>query len=165
MQTERVTFLTIPADKAAVDAFARVNGMSVGHVVREATSRYFAGLKREGQRRVRRAVDGGEPSRSQDVGVDRSYDRHTGRQPRRGGRRPAQAGRSPMSSIGDAFSGLRQINLIQSRLDQLDGRVSRMAADLAGMIGALAPKRDRNSRLEGVFEGAAMVNTRRPREI
>lgn len=42
MQTERVTFLTTPDHKAALDAFAASNGMSVGHVVREATSRYVA---------------------------------------------------------------------------------------------------------------------------
>ena len=42
MQTERVTFLTTPDQKAALDAFARESGMSVGHVVREATSRYVA---------------------------------------------------------------------------------------------------------------------------
>ena len=40
MQTERVTFLTTPDHKAALDAFAANNGMSVGHVVREATTRY-----------------------------------------------------------------------------------------------------------------------------
>ncbi|MBW6526827.1 hypothetical protein KZ813_08260 [Sphingomonas sp. RHCKR7] len=45
MQTERVTFLTTPDHKAALDAFARAKGMSVGHVVREATSRYL--LERE----------------------------------------------------------------------------------------------------------------------
>ena len=42
MQTERVTFLTSPDQKAALDAFAASNGMSVGHVVREAASRYVA---------------------------------------------------------------------------------------------------------------------------
>ena len=42
MQTERVTFLTTPDHKAALDAFARGSGMSVGHVVREATSRCVA---------------------------------------------------------------------------------------------------------------------------
>ena len=42
MQTERVTFLTTPDHKAALDAFAADNGKSVGHVVREATSRYLA---------------------------------------------------------------------------------------------------------------------------
>ena len=42
MQSERVTFLTTPDHKAALDAFARDSGMSVGHVVREATSRYVA---------------------------------------------------------------------------------------------------------------------------
>ncbi len=41
MQTERVTFLTTPDHKAALDAFAASNGMSVGHVVREATTRYI----------------------------------------------------------------------------------------------------------------------------
>lgn len=42
MQTERVTFLTTPDHKAALDAFAASNGMSVGHVVREASARYMA---------------------------------------------------------------------------------------------------------------------------
>ena len=42
MQTERVTFLTTPDHKAALDAFARGSGMSVGHLVREATTRYVA---------------------------------------------------------------------------------------------------------------------------
>ena len=42
MQTERVTFLTTPDHKAALDAFAVGNGMSTGHVVREATSQYIA---------------------------------------------------------------------------------------------------------------------------
>ena len=42
MQTERVTFLTSPDHKAALDAFAAKNGQSVGQVVREATSRYLA---------------------------------------------------------------------------------------------------------------------------
>ena len=42
MQTERVTFLTTPDHKAALDAFARQSGMSVGHVVREATSQFMS---------------------------------------------------------------------------------------------------------------------------
>ncbi len=42
MQTERVTFLTTPAHKAALDAFARSSGMSVGHVVREATTQFMS---------------------------------------------------------------------------------------------------------------------------
>ena len=42
MQTERVTFLTTPDHKAALDAFAANSGMSMGHVVREATTRYIA---------------------------------------------------------------------------------------------------------------------------
>ena len=42
MQTERVTFLTSRDHKAALDAYAKESGMSVGHVVREATSTYMA---------------------------------------------------------------------------------------------------------------------------
>jgi hypothetical protein len=41
MQTERVTFLTTPDHKAALDAYAANSGMSVGRVVREATTRYI----------------------------------------------------------------------------------------------------------------------------
>jgi hypothetical protein len=44
VQTERVTFLTTPDHKAALDAYAASNGKSVGHVVREATSQYIAPL-------------------------------------------------------------------------------------------------------------------------
>ena len=40
MQTERVTFLTSRDHKKALDAFARDTGMSVGHVLREASTRY-----------------------------------------------------------------------------------------------------------------------------
>jgi len=42
MQTERVTFLTTADQKAALDAFAARSGKSVGHVLREASSRYIA---------------------------------------------------------------------------------------------------------------------------
>ena len=42
MQTERVTYLTSTEQKAALEAFARARGESVGNVVREATVRYMA---------------------------------------------------------------------------------------------------------------------------
>ena len=42
MQTERVTFLTTPDHKAALDAYASSNGRSVGHVLREASATYIA---------------------------------------------------------------------------------------------------------------------------
>lgn len=42
MQTERVTFLTSPDQKAKLDAYAASNGHSVGHVLREASMRYVA---------------------------------------------------------------------------------------------------------------------------
>lgn len=42
MQTERVTYLTSAEHKAALEAFAKSRGESVGNVVREATARYMA---------------------------------------------------------------------------------------------------------------------------
>ena len=42
MQTERVTYLTSAEQKAALEAFAKSHGKSVGNVVREATARYMA---------------------------------------------------------------------------------------------------------------------------
>ena len=41
MQTERVTFLTSPDHKAALDAFAASNGKSVGQVLLAASTRYL----------------------------------------------------------------------------------------------------------------------------
>ncbi|WP_420605269.1 hypothetical protein [Novosphingopyxis sp.] len=42
MQSERVTYLTNAEQKAALEAFAKARGESVGSVVREATTRYMA---------------------------------------------------------------------------------------------------------------------------
>ena len=41
MQTERVTYLTSAEHKAALEAFAKARGESVGNVVREATARFI----------------------------------------------------------------------------------------------------------------------------
>ena len=42
MQTERVTYLTNAEHKAALEAFAKARGESVGAVLREAAARYMA---------------------------------------------------------------------------------------------------------------------------
>jgi hypothetical protein len=49
MQTERVTFLTSRDQKAALDAFAKRSGQSVGHVLREASERYIARQRDEAE--------------------------------------------------------------------------------------------------------------------
>ena len=41
MHTERVTYLSTIDQKAALEAFAKSRGESVGNVVREATARYI----------------------------------------------------------------------------------------------------------------------------
>ena len=42
LQSERVTYLTSAEQKAALEAFAKSRGESVGNVVREATARYIS---------------------------------------------------------------------------------------------------------------------------
>lgn len=66
-----------------------------------------------------------------------------------------------MSAFGDVFGAFKQVILLQSRMDQLDGRITRTAADIDGLTDALAALRDRVSRLEGVIEGAAMAARQR----
>ncbi|MCL4673743.1 MAG: hypothetical protein KJZ64_12595 [Sphingomonadaceae bacterium] len=47
MQTERVTYLTTAEQKAALEAFAKARGESVGNVLREATARYIGEISEE----------------------------------------------------------------------------------------------------------------------
>lgn len=65
-----------------------------------------------------------------------------------------------MSALGDAFTALKSVILMQSRLDQLDKRMAAMASDVDGLTDALGMLRDRISRLEGIIEGAAMASGR-----
>ena len=66
-----------------------------------------------------------------------------------------------MSAIGDALAAIRQVILMQQRMDQLDGRITTLVADVDGLTDALANMRDRVSRLEGIIEGAAMAARQR----
>lgn len=49
MHTERVTYLTNAEQKAALEAFAKARGESVGSVLREAASRYMNQPSEESQ--------------------------------------------------------------------------------------------------------------------
>lgn len=66
-----------------------------------------------------------------------------------------------MSAFGDAFTALKSVILMQSRLDQLDKRMATMAGDMDGLTDAIGLLRDRVSRLEGIIEGAAMASRQR----
>lgn len=66
-----------------------------------------------------------------------------------------------MSMFGDAVGAIRQVILMQARIDMLDQRMSEMASDIDGLTDALINVRDRVSRLEGVIEGAAMAARQR----
>lgn len=66
-----------------------------------------------------------------------------------------------MSVFGDAVAAIREVILMQSRIDQLDQRMVTMASDMEGLADALVNVRDRVSRLEGIIEGAAMASRQR----
>jgi archaellum component FlaC len=66
-----------------------------------------------------------------------------------------------VSTIGDALAAIRQVILMQQRMDQLDGRITQLVADVDGLTDALSNMRDRVSRLEGIIEGAAMAARQR----
>lgn len=66
-----------------------------------------------------------------------------------------------MSMFGDAVGAIRQVILMQARIDMLDQRMSAMTSDIDGLTDALIAVRDRVSRLEGVIEGAAMAARQR----
>jgi len=57
MQTERVTYLTNAEQKAALEAFAKERGESVGSVLREASIRYMAEADMSDQERFKLLVD------------------------------------------------------------------------------------------------------------
>ena len=57
MHTERITYLSTAEQKAALEAFAKARGESVGNVVREATSCYMAEADMNEDERFRLLVD------------------------------------------------------------------------------------------------------------
>ena len=57
MQTERVTYLTNAEQKAALEAFAKARGESVGSVLREATAEYLAEADMNEEEKFKLLVD------------------------------------------------------------------------------------------------------------
>jgi hypothetical protein len=63
-----------------------------------------------------------------------------------------------VSTFGDAVKAIREVLLMQTRMDQFDERVSRMNSDLEGLAHGYRELRDRVSRLEGIIEGVGMAS-------
>jgi archaellum component FlaC len=63
-----------------------------------------------------------------------------------------------VSVFGDAMKAIREVLLMQARMDQFDERVTRMSGDLDGLADLCADLRDRVSRLEGIIEGVGMAS-------
>lgn len=57
MQSERVTYLTNAEQKAALEAFARARGESVGSVLREASAQYMAEADMNDEERFTLLID------------------------------------------------------------------------------------------------------------
>ena len=62
-----------------------------------------------------------------------------------------------MTGFGDVVRAVREVLLMQSRIDQLDGRLNRMSDDLEGLAELVGTLRDRVSRLEGIITGVEMA--------
>jgi archaellum component FlaC len=56
------------------------------------------------------------------------------------------------------MKAIREVLLMQTRMDQFDERVTRMNGDLEGVVDVCSDLRDRVSRLEGIIEGVGMTN-------
>jgi hypothetical protein len=68
-----------------------------------------------------------------------------------------------MSTIGDAFAGLRKVLLMQENLERVEQNFDRMADDLRRTRDYAVEIDKRVTRLEGMIEGAAIVAGRQPR--
>lgn len=62
-----------------------------------------------------------------------------------------------MSVFRDAVGAIKQVVLMQSRIDQVDQRIGRLGVDVERLAEAHGALRDRVARLEGIIEGAAMA--------
>jgi len=70
-----------------------------------------------------------------------------------------------VSAFGDALNAVREVILLNSRVEALDQRITNLASDMDGLADLVSGLRDRVSRLEGFLEGAAAASRERPPRI
>jgi hypothetical protein len=69
-----------------------------------------------------------------------------------------------VSALGDAFAALKNVILMQDKLERMQKQIDSSAADLRGLRDYAVEIDKRVSRIEGVMEGVARASTpRRPR--
>lgn len=68
-----------------------------------------------------------------------------------------------MSAISDALKGIREVLLLQDRVERLGSEIASMSRDMAEMRTLIGSISDRVSRLEGFLDGAAVGVGARPR--
>ena len=60
-----------------------------------------------------------------------------------------------MSSFSDALKGLKQLLLLQNRIEQVEAAAGRIGTDITALADAVQTLNNRVARLEGFIEGAA----------
>lgn len=68
-----------------------------------------------------------------------------------------------MSALSNAFKAIREVLLLQTRIDTLDDKIGTIASDLDGITDLVGDLRDRVARLEGFIEGAAAATGQQAR--
>jgi predicted nuclease with TOPRIM domain len=66
-----------------------------------------------------------------------------------------------MSALSDSLAALKNVVLMQERLESMRSEQRRIAEDVSGLADMVAAVRDRVARLEGIIEGAAMASRAR----
>ena len=151
MQTERVTFLTTPDHKAALDAFAASEGKSVGHVLREASSRYIAQGSADEEEQALELLSGSLSRHCPDAGrcaamraASPSARCHRGRSA------AAEQGGPLLMSVTEAFAVLKDVFTYQDAMKPCVGYGSARQCDRAESRHASLA--ERVARIEGMIE-------------
>ena len=70
-----------------------------------------------------------------------------------------------MSTFSDAFAALKNVILMQDKLERMQTEIASTAADLRGLKDYAVEIDKRVSRIEGVMEGVARATSKRPRHL
>lgn len=70
-----------------------------------------------------------------------------------------------MSTFGDAFAALKNVILMQDKLERMQKEIDLMAGDLRGLKDYAVEIDKRVARIEGVMEGVARASAKPPRRL
>lgn len=70
-----------------------------------------------------------------------------------------------MSAFGDAFAALKNVILMQDKLERMQTQIDATASDLRGLKDYAVEIDKRVARIEGVMEGVARASGKAPRRL